>query len=375
MSYRLTPAGGLVRGSPGARVGLMASPSSGTVPWPHTPLPVVAAPMAGGPSTPELAAAVSNAGGLGFLAAGYRTGSDMAEQVRATRELTGGPFGVNVFVPAVERDEGRLFAQRTAIEAYVDLLQATATRLGVELPQPNWEDTDGWDEKIEALVTDPVAVVSFTFGRPPHRVVDRLHRVGTCVAVTVTCTQEADAAEAVGADALVVQGVEAGGHRGTHDVLMTPNVLSHPELLRNLRGRRAALVAAGGIVGPSDVRRARKLGAVAAQAGTAYLLTPEAGTSPVHRQALTERALEASVTRAFSGRPARGLRNRFVEEFDAYAPAVYPAVDQLTKPLRARAAQLGDVGGVSLSAGAGWRAIEAAPAAQVTAHLAGPTRA
>ncbi len=343
----------------------------GHVPWPVTPLPVVAAPMAGGPSTPQLAAAVTQAGGLGFLAAGYKSAHDVAAAVQATRELTDGPFGVNVFVPYVELDPGLLRAQHTAVAAYVDLLATEAARLGVELPEVTWDDTDAWREKIDALVADPVAVVSFTFGVPGPDVVRRLHAVGSCVAVTVTCDREADAALEAGADALVVQGVEAGGHRGTHDVSATPNKLDHIALLRQLSGRPAALVAAGGVTTAGDTQRALDLGAVAVQAGTAYLLADEAGTSEVHARGLADGSLSATVTRAFSGRPARGLRNRFVDVYDAYAPAVFPAVDQLTKPLRARAAALGDLGGVSLWAGAGWRAAAPAPAAVITERLAG----
>lgn len=328
--------------------------------------------MAGGPSTPALAAAVCEAGGLGFLAAGYRDPADVSEQVRTTRGSTDQPFGVNVFVPHVETDEGRLRADSTAVAAYVDLLAAEALRLGVELPQPRWDDTDGFDAKIEALLTDPVAVVSFTFGTPPPETVIRLHEVGTCVAVTVTSPQEADAAQACGADVLVVQGFEAGGHRGTHDVATTPNGLDHIELVRQLADRPVQIAAAGGITTPGDTRRALDLGAVAVQAGTAYLLADEAGTSGPHRRAIEQGNLEATITRAFSGRPARGLRNRFVDSYDAYAPAVFPAVDQLTKPLRARAAQLDDLGGVSLWAGAGWRAAGAMPAAEITRRLADP---
>lgn len=328
--------------------------------------------MAGGPSTPALAAAVCEAGGLGFLAAGYRDPDALAQQVGTTRGMTDQPFGVNVFVPHVESDEGRLRANRTAVAAYVDLLAAEALRLGVELPEPRWDDTGDFDAKIDTLLADPVPVVSFTFGTPPPETVIRLHEAGTCVAVTVTSPEEADAAQACGADALIVQGFEAGGHRGTHDVGTTPNGLDHIELLRLLADRPVELVAAGGITTPGDTRRALDLGAVAVQAGTAYLLADEAGTSGPHRRAIEQGDLEATITRAFSGRPARGLRNRFVDAYDEYAPAVFPAVDQLTRPLRARAAQLDDVGGVSLWVGAGWRAASAMPAAEVTRRLADP---
>lgn len=345
-------------------------PSGTPVPLPEMPLPVVAAPMAGGPSTPALAAAVCEAGGLGFLAAGYRSVDDVAEQIGATRALTDRPFGVNVFVPAPAPDEGERLADQMAVEAYADLLASEAARLDIELPQPNWVDTDGWDAKLDLLTDSPVDVVSFTFGLPSSEVVTRLHDVGTSVVATVTDRNEAQAAVAVGADALVVQGFEAGGHRGTHRVADTPNALDHVALLPLLTDLGVPLIAAGGITTSGDTRRALDLGAVAVQAGTAFLLVDEAGTSPAYRDALGDPALASTITRAFSGRPARGLRNRFVDTFDAFAPAVFPVVDQLTKPLRAQAARRGDSGGVSLWAGSGWRAATGGPAAGVVRRLA-----
>lgn len=348
---------------------MSGTPTSGVRPWPTRPVPIVVAPMAGGPSTPELAAAVSGAGGLGFLAAGYQPATQVSEQIRRVHELTDEPIGVNVFVPGPDIDEGARRAQQTAVDAYIDLLRGEAMRVGVELPQVRWDDTDDWDAKIDALVADPVDVVSFTFGTPSTDVVEALHAVGSCVAVTVTDVTEAQAATEVGADTLIVQGCEAGGHRGTHEVAATPNGLDHVELLRLLADSPLDLVAAGGITTGGDTRRALEHGAIAVQAGTAFLLADEAGTNAVHRTEIRAGRLEPTITRAFSGRPARGLRNRFVETFDDYAPSVFPAVDQLTKPLRARAAALRDSGGMSLWVGAGWRASAALPAAAITRRL------
>ncbi len=345
------------------------SPTTGVCPWPTRPLPVVAAPMAGGPSTPELAAAVTQAGGLGFLAAAYRPAAQVTAEIKRTRALTDGPLGVNVFVPHVEMDEGTRRARETAVDAYIDLLSAEAERVGVELPGVSWDDTDDWDAKIDLLVADPVEVVSFTFGTPQAQVVEALHDVGSCVAVTVTDIAEAEAAIAAGADTLVVQGCEAGGHRGTHEVAVVPNALDHVELLRLLADSPLDLVAAGGITTSGDTRRALQHGAIAVQAGTAYLLADEAGTDETHREEIRAGRLEPTITRAFSGRPARGLRNRFVETFDEFAPSVFPAVDQVTKPLRAKAAERHDSGGMSLWVGAGWRASHSGPAAEITRRI------
>ena len=334
--------------------------------------PVVAAPMAGGPSTPALVAAVAAAGGLGFLAAGYRTAEQLSAQITDVRELTDRPFGVNVFVPSPAPEGAAGAALRAHVAAYRGALEPDATRLGVTLPTPDWGDDDRWEAKVALLtLVDPVPVVSFTFGVPGGNVVEDLQAIGTAVWVTVTTVEEAHAAREVGADALVVQGFDAGGHRSTHRVQDVPNELDHLALLPMLAPVGLSMIAAGGVVTAGDVRRALEAGAVAVQVGTAFLLTDEAGTGPAHRLGLTDPGLRSVVTRAFSGRPARGLANRFVQEHGEQAPSAYPVVDQLTKPLRAAAAAAGDIGGVSLWAGSGWRAAAEEPAGDVVRRLAG----
>src|SRR4051794_9848348 len=164
--------------------------------------PIVQAPMAGGPSRPALAAAVSNAGGLGFLAAGYKSVADMVEEIDATRALTDGPFGVNLFVPnTVPVDE-------CALQQYLTELQRDAAALGVELGDARWTDDD-WQPKLDALLADPVAVVSFAFGCPPADVFAALRDAGSHTIVTVTAAGEAALAEERGADAVCAQGIEA----------------------------------------------------------------------------------------------------------------------------------------------------------------------
>ncbi|WP_307799778.1 nitronate monooxygenase [Micromonospora antibiotica] len=329
--------------------------------------PVVGAPMAGGVSTPALVAAVSDAGGLGFLAAGYQRPADLAADIDRVRRATAGPFGVNVFVP-----ESRP-VDRAAVARYRQALLPLAARRGVALPNPPERDTDHFAEKIEVLLAARAPVVSFTFGCPPRAVVDRLHATGSQVVVTVTDVAEAQSAVAVGADALCVQGAGAGGHRAS----FTPDVRTDPqpgtaELVRAVRRVVAVpLIAAGGITGPAEVDAVVAAGASAVQVGTALLLTPQAGTHPVHRAALTDPGRPGTVvTRAFSGRPARGLRNRFVDAFDASAPAGYPQVHHLTRPLRAAAAARGDVEEMALWAGVGYRLARPEPAGQVVTRLA-----
>lgn len=328
----------------------------------RTELPIVQAPMAGGPSTPELAAAVSNAGGLGFLAAGYQATEAMRADIAATRELTSRPFGMNVFMPSLDD------VDPAAVAAYRDLLAPEAARLGVEPGTPGPRD-DAYDAKIADLVSDPPAVVSFTFGCPAPDVIRALRDRGAAVVVTVTSVDEAR--QASGADALCLQGLEAGGHRGSFT-----NVLDDPLPLRALlpavhKITRQPLIAAGGLATAADVAEMLSLGAVAAQLGTAFLRCPESGASAVHKAALADpRHTSTAMTRAFSGRPARGLINRFLTEHTADAPAAYPDVHYVTAPLRRASAAQGDPEGVNLWAGESFDKTTETPAAALVAALA-----
>ncbi|MFJ5926129.1 nitronate monooxygenase [Kitasatospora sp. NPDC092948] len=307
-------------------------------------VPLIAAPMAGGPSTPELVAAVNGAGGLGFLAAGYRTVDGTLDQIRRTRELTDRPFGVNLFVPAPPSDPG-------PVAAYRELLRPEAERWGVELPAEIRSDRDDWEAKLEALLRDPVPYVSYTFGLPERAEAEALRAAGIRQLGTVTSPEEARAATALGMDALTVQGPEAGGHRGTHRAEDVPGTLPLLELLAAVREVTALpLIAAGGLGDGPAVAAALRAGAVAAQLGTAYLRTDESGASAAHRRALVELP-DTTVTRAFTGRPARALRNAFVTRYDADAPPAYPEVHYLTQPLRAAAARREDPDGMHLWAG------------------------
>ena len=329
-------------------------------------LPLVVAPLAGGPTTPELVVAAAEADAFGFLAAGYLAPDAFAAQLQAVRAVTE-DFGVNVFVP----DAGP--ADRDAITAYAERLAPEAEALGVRVPEPRWEDDDHWQAKIDLLVGEPVRWVSFTFGLPDRDVVDALHDAGSEVAITVTGPSEARAAEDLGADALVVQAAAAGGHRGVFDAAAAPDDLPLPDLLRSVRAATSLpLVGAGGVGTAADVRAALAAGAVAVQAGTAFLLADEAGTNPTHCAALRDPAYgDTAVTRAFTGRPARGLRNGFMDRHDAHAPVGYPAVHHLTRPIRAEAARTGDADRLHLWAGTGHRHAVGGPAASIITSLVG----
>lgn len=327
-------------------------------------VPVVCAPMAGGVSTPELVAAVSTAGGLGALPAGYLTADTFGGRVADVRALTSGPISLNLFVP------GPRTGDEEQITSYARSLGADAARVGAPLGDPRWED-DAWSAKLEVVLDSRPEAVTFTFGLPSAEEHARLRHAGIATGATVTTLDEARRAVALGVDHLVAQGPDAGGHRGTFDPLASPAVQSLDDLLADVVPLGLPVVAAGGLADAADVDRVLAAGAVAAQLGTAFLLADEAGTRPAHRDALGDpRFTETAVTKAFSGRWARGLRNRFIDEHDADAPLAYPQVHHLTSPLRAAAAAAGDPEAVHLWAGTGWRHARAAPARDVVAALA-----
>jgi nitronate monooxygenase len=329
-------------------------------------LPIVLAPMAGGPSTPALAAAVTDAGGLGFLAAGYRSADQLAADLDALAALTTGQHGVNLFVPSPQP------ADPAVVTAYADSLAAEARRAGVELGMPRFDD-DAFGSKVDLLCARPAPVVSLTFGLPDADVVRRLHAVGSEVWLTVTSPEEAVATVALGADALVVQGVEAGGHRGSFVDLEASDLALLPALQLIAARVDVPLVAAGGITTGAAVAAALAAGAAAGQVGTAYLRCPEAGTSDVQRAA-TATGRPTVLTRAFSGRLARGIRNRFHDEHAADAPHAYPEVHHLTAPLRAHGRASGDGDVVNLWAGQAHELATAEPAGDITRRLAEDAR-
>ncbi|CAL9671405.1 nitronate monooxygenase [Streptomyces hyderabadensis] len=329
-------------------------------------LPLVAAPMAGGPSTPALVTAAARAGGLGFLAGGYRTAPALAEQIRTTR-AAGVPFGVNLFVP------NPVPISAAAYGSYVRAIRPEAERYGVTLPAHPLEDDDHWTDKIDLLVSDPVPWVSFTFGIPGPPVVKALRRAGSTVLQCVTSADEARRAAAAGVDVLVVQAPAAGGHSATLTPARPPRPVRLTDLIASVR-RAVALpvVATGGITTAADVATALAAGAEAAMVGTALLRTHESGASAPHKAALVDPAFTATtVTRAFTGRPARALRNHFTDHYDPVAPLGYPALHHLTGPLRRAATAAGDTRLIHLWAGTGHRQAAAEPAADTFDRLAG----
>ncbi|MEU2036910.1 nitronate monooxygenase [Nocardia amamiensis] len=330
----------------------------------HLDVPIVLAPMAGGPSTPELTAAVAEAGGFGQLAAGYLSAADTAARITATRAATAEPFGVNLFVPGPATPAADLADYLAELGADHELGDAKF-------------DTDDWDAKLDLLVADPVAAVSFTFGCPSAAEIARLHAVGSEVWVTVTSPGEARVAVDAGADVLIAQGAEAGGHRASFVDRPADDATDPFGLLALLQLLAAAtdrpLVATGGIATGAGIAAALAAGAAAAQLGTVFLRCPEAGTNQVHRTAVTADT-PTMLTRAFTGRRARGLRNRFLLEHTATAPAGYPEIHYATAPLRAAARAAGNAHEVNLWAGQTHALAPETPAGDLVRTLAADTK-
>ncbi|MFF2455979.1 nitronate monooxygenase [Peribacillus simplex] len=325
--------------------------------------PIIQAPMAGGASTPKLAASVSNAGGLGFLAAGYKTAEEMKDEIGQTRQLTGHPFGVNVFVPGNEE------ADENILSAYREKIEKEAESVGAEIGKADSDDDD-WENKITVLKEAGVAVVSFTFGCPTEDVIRELQGVGSLIAVTVTNLQEAKRAAGAGADVLCVQGFEAGGHRGSFEN-RTEDDYGLLVLIRLIQGElNLPIIAAGGLMHGKDISAVLEAGATAAQLGTAFLRCPESGASPVHKEALgNPRFTKTSITRVFSGRRARGLVNHFITDYDGFAPVAYPHVHHMTKQMRKVAGQKNNPELMALWAGQGYRLSRELPASELVELL------
>lgn len=328
-------------------------------------IPLVAAPMAGGPTTPAMVSAANRAGAFGMLAAGYKTVDAVEAELKQVR-AEGIPFGINLFAPnPLPVDPGKY-------RAYAAVVQRDADRFGLTLPPDPIEDDDRFDEKVALLLDDPVPLVSFTFGIPARGVITDLRKAGTVVVQTVTTPEEAAQARDAGVDMLAVQAVAAGGHSGT----LSPRKPLAPVPIAELVERIVATVplpvlAAGGLATAAEVAEVIHAGAAAAAVGTVLLRADESGASATHQAALTDpRYTETVLTHAFTGRPARGLRNAFIDAHEAQAPLGYPALHHLTSPLRKTAAAAGEPDYVHLWAGTGYRHATAEPAAAILQRLA-----
>jgi len=327
-------------------------------------LPVVAAPMSGGPTTPALVLAAVEAGSGGSLAGGYKTAQAMADEIAEVRSSTE-RFGVNLFSPNPEPVDPAAYA------AYRELLLPLAATYGVELPATPVEDDDAWRDKVDVLVEAAPPLVSFTFGLPEPAAAAELRSAGCTLVQTVTSAAEALQSEQAGMDALIVQSPDAGGHWGTFTPARPPERLRLPDLVRAVRSATdLPVMAVGGIGTRADVAAALHAGAQAVAVGTLLLLATEAGTNAAHRAGFDGERGDPVTTAAFSGRPASGLPNAFLAAYDGRGPLGYPALHHLTTPIRRAAVARANPEHVNLWAGAGHRHASALPAGEILRGLA-----
>lgn len=328
--------------------------------------PIIQGPMGGGPSTPELVAAVSNAGGLGSLGAAYLTPEQITDTIRRIRSLTSLPFSVNLFAGGWSTE--RNFNPSPMLEVLSEIHQ----KLGLPAPQPPQPTPDPFPAQLEAVLDARPPIFSFTFGIPDRDALARLKSRGIAILGTATTVAEARALEAAGVDAIVAQGAEAGAHRGTFLDSFESSMVPTLELVRaSTAAVKLPLIASGGLMDGRDIVASLQAGAAAAQLGTAFLVSPESGASGVYKRAILSATEDNTVvTRAFSGRPARGIRNAFMTRVDGRDLILpYPLQNALTRPMRTAAGQQGIADYLSLWAGQGLARSRVMPAGELVARL------
>jgi nitronate monooxygenase len=336
--------------------------------------PLILAPMAGGPSTPELVAAVSNAGALGSIGAAYLAPEEITRIIGAVRRLTSKPFAVNLF--AGGWDAQPTFHDTSApYTPMLELLGRYHRALGLPVPALPAAKPSPFRGQLDAVLAAGVSVFSFTFGVPDAEALAELKARGVVTMGTATTVAEARALEAAGVDAIVAQGSEAGAHRGTFlgsfEASMIGTMALVPQIVDAVH---VPVVASGGIMDGRGIAAARALGAAAVQLGTAFIACDESGAPESHKAALLAAQDDATaVTRAFSGRPARGLVNRFMVDVDKSGVAIpaFPIQNDLTRPMRAAAVAQGDAGAFNLWAGQAARLARRGPAAALVSALIG----
>jgi nitronate monooxygenase len=336
-------------------------------------VPIIQAPMAGGPSTPELVAAVSGAGALGSLAFAYTQPEDMRRAAVAVRARTDRPFAINLFV-APQPHPIAAEVQRPAIAA----ITAWHAELGLPAPEPvSAPYAPDFRAQLDAAAEIRPAVFNVHLGAMPEDVLRAFKAAGMKLGGSATCIAEAQRLEALGYDYVIAQGAEAGGHRGSflrdpYDALT--GTLALVRLI--VRAVRIPVVASGGIMDGSGVAAALALGAAGAQLGTAFVPCPESGASSVHKEAiLAAREDDTRITEKFSGKPARSLSNRFIREAEArqIPQLAFPAQNMLTGKLRAASAKAGKADFVPLWSGQAAPLARALPAAELVARLEAET--
>ncbi len=329
--------------------------------------PIIQGPLGGGPSKPELVAAVSNAGGLGSLGAAYLTADRIGDAIQRIRSLTGKPFQVNLFVGGWEADAPADPAPM------LELLAEIHQTLGLPPPVPPVSKPDPFPEQFEAVLDARPPIFSFTFGIPNPDAMAQLKKRGILILGTATTVAEARLLAEAGVDAIVAQGAESAAHRGTFAGPFESSMVPTLDLVRGIIAvDDLPVIATGGMMDGRDIAAALAAGASAAALGTAFLVCPESGAPDAYKRAILETARDTTVvTRAFSGRPARGLPNAFIRTLAGRENAIlpYPLQNALTRAMRTAAAQQGKQEFLSLWAGQGVARARAMPAGELVARL------
>lgn len=314
--------------------------------------PLMLAPLAGGPGTSELIATVSESGGMGSLGAAYMNAKSIEEMVIEIRNKTKRPFAINLFLPQPK--------PTITSEMIQNSLNATSLyrqELKLEKPELQAPFEEDFDDQFEAILKVRPIIFSFTFGTLHQEYLKEIRRQKILAVGTATSLEEALQLQDSRVDAIVLQGIEAGGHRGIFDPSSKDPEIPLLQLLEICKKKiKVPMIAAGGIMNSEHIRSALKAGASLVQMGTAFLACREAGTSNAYRKKLLESAQrQTKTTRAFSGRLARGIENRFMKEMDAKPDSIlpFPAQNKLTRDLRTAASSQDNPDFLSLWAGTG----------------------
>jgi len=328
--------------------------------------PIIQAPLAGGGDTAELVAAVSNAGALGSIGAAYLSPEQIIERGKAVRAATSGPFGINLFAPMVLHPVSEK-AEQDAIEAVTPYY----AELGLAPPVLS-KPLSSFDDLFAACMETDASVFSFTFGLLPAQAITEIKRRKRFLVGTATTVSEARALVDLGVDAIVAQGSEAGGHRGTFLETFEAGMVGTISLVPQIKDAvPIPVIASGGIMDGRGIAAALALGASAVQLGTAFLTCREAGVSDAYKEAiLTSREDQTRITRAFSGRPARGIANRFLTAMANEERVLpFPAQNAVTRPLRTASSQRNRSEYLSLWAGQGLRLARRTSAGELILRL------